>query len=133
MIRSAYLLIFCCASLLSAFSQDASKPLAEQDVKSLLCHKWNLSYLEGMGKKISVPGKSPQLLLEFVKDGTLNEKAGKKNYTGKWSYNHDTHIITTNDQDGKEEYTIVNISEAELVIRNKFKRVIVNLGMQRVN
>jgi hypothetical protein len=131
--RYAFTLLFILPFLIKGYSQHPLALLQEQDVRSLLCHKWNLAYLEGLGKKISVTGKSPQLLLQFNNDGTLNESSGKKNYSGKWSYNHSTHLITTDDQDGREEYTIVTLSVEELVIRSKFKGVKFNMGMQRVN
>lgn len=125
-------LFFIFASV-STGAQNLSKLPDEAQVLSLLCHQWNLTYIEGKGKKFNVPGNTPQLHLEFNKDGSLNESAGKKSFKGKWSYNHSTRTITTDDQDGKEAYTLVNISDAELVIRNKIKGIEVNLGLQRVN
>jgi hypothetical protein len=125
-----FILIF---SLYNALAQNNVKQLTEPQVKSMLCHKWKLSYLEGKGKKMNVPESAPKLYLEFVSNGTLNETDGKKNYHGKWVYNTATNIITTDDQDGKEEYTLITVTNELLVLKNKFRGVLINLGMSRAD
>ena len=112
------------------FSQASFKQFSEQQIRSLLCHKWKLSFLEGMGKKVAVPESVPKLYLGFKPDGSLYEIEGKKNYSGTWTYKHATFTLTTNDQDGKENYSIENITDNLLVIKTKIKGVMVNLGMQ---
>lgn len=117
----------------SGFSKDSFSGLSETQVKSMVCHKWKLSYLEYKGMKKQIPSKLPQSLLIFISDGTLQEFEGDKKYDGKWSYKHDTKTVTTIDKDGTELHKIVNISDKEFVMDGKYLGRTFNMGFSRVD
>ncbi len=131
--KISLLLLLCVLFLVNGFSQVNFKQLSEQQIKNLLCHKWQLTFLEAKGKKINVPASVPKLYLGLQSNGTLEEIQDKKKYTGNWSYKHDTFSLITEDKDGKENYDIVNLTNTILVIRSKFKGIPFNMGMQLVD
>ncbi|MDB5228521.1 MAG: Lipocalin-like protein [Bacteroidota bacterium] len=124
------LLVFLILFLLQkGYAQTTLAQLTEQEIKTMICHQWKLSYLEGKGKHINVPESVLKLYLGFKPDGSLYEIQGKKNYSGTWTYKHATYTIITDDQDGKENWDIVSITDKLLVVKTKFKGILVNCGL----
>ncbi len=115
------------------FAKDGFSTLSEAQIKSLLCHKWKLTYLEFQGKKKEIPAKLPQSLLIFLPDGNLQEFEGTKKYDGKWTYNHTTKTLVTIDKDGTENHKIVDITNEQFVMDGKFKGFKFNMGLKRVD
>lgn len=117
----------------SAYSKSSLESLTEQQIKSMLCQKWKLATLEGKGKKMDVPANTPEIILHFLTNGTLQEKAGDKNYKGTWTYNHSKLTVTTVDKDGKENHTLVEITDDLLRMKTKFMGIEVIYGMKKID
>lgn len=124
-----YTLLLIILFSLKGYAQTTLAQLTEQEIKTMICHKWKLSYLEGKGKKMNISDNILKLYLGFKPDGSLYEIQGKKNYSGTWTYNHDTYTIVTDDRDGKENWNIVSITDKLLVVKTKFKGILVNCGL----
>lgn len=117
----------------NAFSKSSLESLSEQQIKSMLCQKWKLATLEGKGKKMDVPANTPEIILHFFSNGTLQEKAGDKQYKGTWTYNHSKFTVTTVDKDGKENHTLVEITDNLLRMKTKFMGIEVIYGMKKID
>lgn len=126
----SFLFIF---SISFVFSQSTIKTFTESQIKTAICHKWKLIYLEGKGKKVTIPNNGPVLILGFNADGKLFESDGKTNYNGTWTYNHSTFTITTNDKDGEEKHILLDVTNNQLVMKSKFKGIPFNMGLQIVD
>mgnify|MGYP000911934900 CR=1 FL=1 len=107
--------------------------LSETQIRSLVCHKWKLSYLEFNGVKKTIPQKLPASLLYFMENGIMQEITGDKKEEGKWSYLHDSKTITTDDKDGSEHHKIISITEKELVMDGKYMGKFFNMGFYRMD
>lgn len=114
-------------------ASDSFSTLSEAQIKSLVCHKWKLTYLEIKGKKKEIPAKLPESLLIFLPDGKLQELQGKEKFDGSWSYNHTTKTVTTIDKDGTEHHKIINLSQDEFVMNGKYQGFTFNMGFKRVD
>lgn len=125
------LFIFVLALFICTFA-DISK-YTEQQIKEMVSHKWRLITIEAKGKTIQVPADKPQVALKFNSNGSLDEYAGDKHYTGTWKYDHSTYTIETKDSDGKEKHTIVDISDKQLKMTTKFMGMKVVYIMKRVD
>lgn len=105
--------------------------LTEQQIKTMLCQKWKLTYLEYKGKKKEIPAKVPASHILFLPDGKLEEFEGDKKYTGTWTYNHTTKTITTIDKDGTEKHTIIDLGNDAFVMNGKYKGFTFNMGFKK--
>ena len=85
----------------------------EKEVKDLLAHKWKLTHVEIGGQKIEVPAGVGDSFLDFKADGTILKIDSEEEQKGKWTYDHKTKIIITEDEDGVEKYEIVKITATE--------------------
>lgn len=126
-----FLLIFSLSTI--GFSQSAVSKLTEAQIKTAICHKWQLSYLEGKGRKINIPKNKATLILGFTNDGKLFESDGNKEYKGTWTYNHASLTITTNDKDGDEKHVVVDVTNDQLILKSKFKGIPFNMGLQKAD
>ena len=115
-----------------SFSEDLSK-LTEAQVKTLLCQKWKLSFLEYKGKKKSIPAKLPESLLIFLQDGKLQEYSGAQKYDGTWSYLHTTKTITTIDKDGTEKHQLISLNANELIMNGTYQGFKFNMGFKKAD
>lgn len=114
-------------------AKDSFSSLSEAQIKTLVCHKWKLMYLEFNGKKKEIPAKLPESLLIFLPDGKLQEFEGAKKYDGTWSYNHSSKTVITIDKDGTENHKIINISNDEFVMNGKYQGFAFNMGFKRLD
>ena len=114
-------------------ASDALNTLSEQQVKTMLCHKWKLTYLEYKGKKKDIPTNVPESFIGFLADGTLYQTEGKMKYTGTWTYNHATKTVTTIDKDGTEKHTIVDLGKDLFVMNGKYKGFVFNMGLKKAD
>lgn len=133
MMQRLILIFIITISFCDIFAQNFFANLTDIEAKKMICHKWKLISLEAKNKKIDVPKKAPTVSLTFLSDGKLIESAGNKEFNGTWSYNHTTKTLTTNDQDGKEDQKILNITNETFVMQSKIKGIIVNLWLQRID
>jgi hypothetical protein len=115
------------------FSQVNFKQLSEQQIKNLLSHKWQLTFLEAKGKKMNVPANKATFFLKLKPDGTMEEISGDKKFTGSWSYKHDNFTLITEDKEGKESCDIINLTNNLLIIKSKYMGIPFNMGMQLVD
>jgi len=128
-----FILVLPFVSSSTAFSQTKTPPKTEQEIKTLLCHKWKLTAMEAKGQKVELPPDMGNSFVSFKNDGTLVETDEGKDYQGRWTYDHRTMTLTTNDKDGIENQKIVKISEVELIIKSKWQEITMNLIMKRVD
>lgn len=129
--RIALSLILLVILFFSTLAKDSFSTLTETQVNTLVCHKWELSFLEYKGKKKEIPAKLPKSFLQFLANGNLQEFEGSKKYDGKWTYNHATKIITTIDKDGTEAHTIINLTNDELIMNGKYQGFTFNMGFKK--
>ena len=109
---------------LSSFSQ--SKP-TEQQIKTMLCHKWKVSTIESQGEKLPA---EEDVYITFRKDGTfIDSQEGGKPSDNKWTYNHKTTTLTTGDVSKK----ILRITEKELKLSAKMDGQNMILTLKRVD
>jgi len=104
------------------FSQSVTaQGITEQEVKSMLCHKWKYSGLR-MGSQ-NLPLPSPErlggLYLEFKADGTTLRTGNDEDIPGKWSYTHKTLTIQIEDKIGKFKYKITSLTDSQFIYREK--------------
>ena len=97
-----------------AFSQAKNQPKSEQQIRDLLCHKWRLTKMKSGSKEAALPSQMQALLL-FQSDGTLIETDEGKEYKGKWTYNHKTSTLVTDDKDGIENHLIIRLDNSGFV------------------
>ena len=116
-----------------AVAKDSFSSMSEAQIKTLVCHKWKLTYLEFKGKKKEIPAKLPASLLIFLTDGNLQEFEGSKKYDGKWTYNHSTKTVVTVDKDGTENHKIINLTDDEFVMNGKYQGFTFNMGFKRLD
>jgi hypothetical protein len=77
-----------------SFAQTKPQPITEQDVLTLLCHKWEYKEYISDGMKLPYPRKWIDAYLLFKSDGTIIKRENDEDFVGKWSYNHKRLIIT---------------------------------------
>lgn len=130
--KIVFLLVLLCILFSVGFTKDGVSTLSEAQIKTMLCHKWKLTYLEYNGKKKEIPAKLPQSLLIFLPEGKLQEFEGDKKYDGKWTYDHDTKTVITVDQDGTESHKIIALTNDQFIMNGKFKGFIFNMGLKKV-
>lgn len=131
--RSLSVFILSFVLLFSVTANDNLNKLTEQEIKTLLCQKWKLNFLEYKGNKKEIPSKVPASFLVFLPDGKLEEYEGKNKYSGTWSYNHATKTITTIDKDGTEKHTIVELGNELFIMNGKYKGFTFNMGFKKNN
>lgn len=127
----SFLLIFFLSDV--AVAKDSFSSLSEAQVKSLVCRKWKLTFLEYKGKKKEIPAKVPASYLVFLADGKLQEFEGTKKYDGTWTYHHETKTITTVDQDGTEKHKIISLSNDQFVMNGNYKGFSFNMGFNKAD
>jgi len=113
----------------SSFAQTQT----EKEIKDLLAHKWKLTLIEMGGQKLEVPPGVGDSFLDFKADGTILKIDPQKEQKGKWTYDHKTKIITTEDEDGVEKYEIVKISETEFTFKATHEGQAMTMFLKRVN
>jgi dipeptidyl aminopeptidase/acylaminoacyl peptidase len=106
-------LVICSVS----FAQTNIQPMTEQEVLTLLCHKWEYKEYLSDGQKLPYPRKWIDASLLFKSDGSIIKREDDKDVTGIWSYNHKRLLITIEFQKEKERWRIQNISEKEFMFR----------------
>ena len=113
---------------LSALAQ----PKTEQEVRSLLCHKWKVTHMETAERKVAVPAEY-ELYMDIRSNGTLIELEPEGEHNGKWKYEHETRTFITDDDDGIKKHEVIKINEKEFIIKSDLGGELVNLIMKRVN
>lgn len=100
-----------------SFAQTNQQPMTEQEVLTLLCHKWEYKEYLSDGQKLPYPGKWIDAYLLFKSDGTIIKREDGEEIAGKWSYNHKRIILTIEFKNEKERLRIKNISTTEFMYR----------------
>jgi hypothetical protein len=132
-ISSPFILIFALLSTFQVFSQTKPQAKTEQEIKVLLCHKWQLTYMEAEGKKTPIPPEMGKSYILLKSDGTLVETSEGKDNPGRWSYDHKNMTIKTDDKDGAQSHKIIKITETEFIIEDKSDGTTVDMIMKRIN
>jgi hypothetical protein len=105
---------------------------SEKEIKVLLAYKWKLTHVELGGQKIEMPPEAGDSLLDFKADGTILKIDSEGEVKGKWTYDHPTKIISTEDIGGVEKYEILKISETELSFKTIADGQAVSMTLKRV-
>jgi hypothetical protein len=113
---------------LSVFAQTQS----EKETKDLLAHKWKLTHVEFGGQKIEMPAEAGDSFLDFKADGTILKIDSEGEVKGKWTYDHSTRVISTEDEDGVEKYEILKISETEFSFKTSAEGQTITMILKRV-
>jgi hypothetical protein len=100
-----------------SLAQTKQQPITEQDVLTLLCHKWEYKEFMSDGQKLPYPRKWIDAFLLFKSDGTIIKRENDEDIIGKWSYSHKKLLITIEFQKEKERWRIQNISDTEFMFR----------------
>ena len=107
------LLVTCSSSNLFAQSID----LTADSVATLLCKKWEMSYIIMDGMKIQKGAGAPEMNYEFKKDKTflITSNDGKSPVKGTWTYDPNMKTVKLT-QNGKSNTTAIELREEELVM-----------------
>lgn len=126
-IMKKYLLIFLAIlSFLSFYAHGQSK-LTEQEVKSMLCHKWQPVSMEVEGEQISL---DEELYITFLANGTFIEfQEGDQASKSKWTYNHNTMTVTT----GGVAKKILRIDDKQLKFKSNMDGQTAIVTLKRVD
>ena len=91
-----YLLFFLASFSLVAQGQKSISEKTEQEIRTLICHKWFPDSLQMGGEKISakIAGIEKDFIY-FHRDGTFSDPTTKPGDKNNWQYNHQTKSITT--------------------------------------
>ena len=127
------LLIFTIINSQAVFAQTKPQSQTEQEIKTMLCHKWKLTHMETQGERNSLPPDMGESYMLLKSDGTLIETDEGKDYQGKWAYDHKTMTLKTDDKDGVEKHKIIKITDTELIIKSKFDGMAMNMIMKRID
>jgi hypothetical protein len=121
--------IFICSV---SFAQTKPQPITEQDVLTLLCHKWEYKEYISDGMKLPYPRKWIDAYLLFKSDGTIIKRENDEDFVGKWSYSHKRLTITIEFKEGKERLRIKNISDTEFMFHSYDDPANFNIKMLRL-
>jgi len=122
-----YLFIFFILLASSSFDAIGQSSLTEQEVKTMLCHKWQAMTMEIQGEKISA---DEDLYITFLKNGTfIDSQEGNNEPNEKWTYTHSTMTITT----GGIIKKILKIDDKQLKLRTKMEGQNTIVTLKRVD
>jgi hypothetical protein len=115
-----------------ASSEVYGQAKTEQEVKTLLCHKWLLTHMEVEGEKVEVDEEMSDSYLVFKKDGSLSEMNGSTTIASRWTYDHKNKTVSTGDE-GQEKFKLVKITNTELILQTDVDDMVMNLIMKRID
>ena len=121
----AYLFIFFTVLASSAFNAIGQSKLTEQEVKTLLCHKWKLVIMEVQGEQHNV---DDDLFLTFLKDGTFIDSQDGNKPQKKWTYNHSTMTVKA-----VGAFKILKIDDKGLKLKPIEDKEIISVTLKRVD
>ena len=116
-------LLFLFFIFISLNSYSQVQNLNEDETLTLISsEKWYLAYVIFDGEK-EIDSENTDWV-HFHRNG-VHEYTDEGDYEkGKWSYNHNTYTLTTNDLDGVIEYKIISLSKTEFVLENEWTIVL---------
>lgn len=115
----------------SSFAQAKSQLLTEEDIRTMLCQKWEYVEFQTDGPKLPPPAKWIGAFLLFNSDGTYTRREEGEDYTGKWSYDHKKLTLKIEDSKLKERWRIKKLTDTELLIHSSADPANFNIKMQR--
>jgi hypothetical protein len=122
-----YLYVFLALLSFSSVTASAQSKPTEQQIRSLICHKWKAAAMELQGKEI--PMTVEEMYIAFLPDGTyVSSQEGYKS-SGKWVYIHNTRTVIT----GGILKKIVAIDDKQLKFRSKMDGQEVIVTMNRID
>ena len=104
----------------------------EQEIKTLLCKKWKITHMEAEGKRFPVPPEMSESYVTFQQDGSFTEVEEGNTFNGRWTYDHKTKTINTDDKDGKESHKVLTLTTELLILKSNFQGMNMNLVMKSV-
>ena len=123
----ALFLVFITAATLSA--QTTASPRTEQEIKSLLCHKWQIRILNVAGEDLPMEPGDEKSFVTYFKDGTFLVESQDGNEKDKWIYNHKNKSIKSSDVVKKIEF----IDEKKLVLSITTDGLVTKMTLARVD
>ena len=117
----------------ASFGQTPATKQSTQDVKRALCHMWELTHMEAQGKRFTLPSGTGASFMTLKPDGTFIEMSEGQNSPGTWSYAPQSNTITTVDKTGKESHKVLKISASQLVLKNRYEGMLMNMIFKRAD
>ncbi len=115
-----------------SFAQTKVQPMTEQEVITLLCHKWKYTGFESDGLKLPLPRKWMDAYLLFKSDGTIIKNEDGEDIIGKWTYEHKKVTLKIEDKKGTEKLKIIKITDTEFISHSSIDPVRTNITMIRI-
>lgn len=128
-------LLFALISLsVHIFAQPKQRVKTETEINALLCHKWEDEYMEVKGTKHAMDNM--HTFLTFKSDHTLIAKVfmqGKNvsNDLERWSYDHSSMTLSVDEGHRVTKFTIIKITDTELVLSTEMNGMKSNMGYKR--
>ena len=127
-ILSPLLVTLLTAISVNALGQTSPVPKTEQEVRDLLCHKWQPVSMKENGVILPIEKEDSALYIILFRDGTFVDYFEGNSPSNKWTYNHKTKTITM-----AHELKIVRIDNKELILTSKTEGVLTTLTLKRVD
>ena len=124
--KKYFSIFFILLSFLS-FNAHGQPKLTEQEVKSMLCHKWQVLSMEVEGEQMSA---DEEIYITFLANGTfIDSQEGDQSSKSKWTYSHNTMTVTT----GGVAKRILNIDDKQLKFKSKMGGQTAIMTLKRVD
>ncbi|MBD2722534.1 lipocalin family protein [Hymenobacter armeniacus] len=118
---------------LASFKQAPAAKQPQPDTKRALCHKWELTHMEAQGKQLALPSGTGASFMTLKPDGTFVEISEGQSSPGTWSYAPQSKTITTVDKAGTEVHKILKFNANQLILRNQYEGLLMNMVFKRVD
>lgn len=89
--------------------------------------------MEAQGKRLALPSGTEASFMTLKPDGTFLEMSEGQNSPGTWSYSPQSKTIITVDKSGKEAHKVLKISPTQLILRNRYEGLLMNMIFKRVD
>ena len=114
-------LVFLLSLVVTSGHAQSGLPKTEQAARVMLCTKWKIVSLEAQGKKMVVQPGMGETYMVLKPDGTFTEIEDNISYKGKWTYNHISKVLFTDDKDGKQNNRVIKLTPDKLVIYSPYQ------------
>ena len=94
----------------------AQTKLTNEEFSRLISREWTLTEVQLGNVKVPSSELGESTITTFEINGTYKAVDLGESYSGKWTFDPASQILTTNDRDGKEESKVIKITEKEWVI-----------------
>jgi hypothetical protein len=124
------ILLICLVTV--GFDSAAIAQKSEQEVRTLLMHKWKITAMQLKGETIPMTDEMSEFFV-FKPNNIFIDINDNKPSKGTWAYNSKTKIITTRNDNEVQLHEIVNISLTDLIMTAKTDEGMSKLLLKRVD